>query len=64
MAENDFTKGYQSIDPKTCDAPNDPSGQPYEDCGYMAEAYKKRWKTVDCAYPFGTAKNGGGGGGE
>jgi hypothetical protein len=30
----------------------------------MAEAYKRRWKNVPVAFPFGTAKNGGGGGGE
>jgi len=65
MAANDFTKGYQSFDPKDCDAPEPhPSAQPYEDPGYMAEAYKRRWKNVPVAFPFGTAKDGGGGGGE
>jgi len=30
----------------------------------MAEAYKERWKNVPVAYPFGKAKDGGGGGGK
>ena len=63
MADN-FLKGYEATAPEDADAPTETSGQPYLRIGGMAEEYKRRWKVAPVAYPFGTAKDGGGGGGE
>jgi len=61
---DDFLQGYEATDPKEADAPNRPTYQTYYPPGTMAETVKARWKNVPKAYPFGKARDGGGGGGE
>ena len=60
----DWTKGFESTRPEDANAPKRDRDQTWSGPGTMAEAVKERWKGIPKPYPFGKAKDGGGGGGE
>jgi hypothetical protein len=60
---DDWLKGYEATDPATVKPEEEHTPHVYAPPGTMARAVRGRWRDVPVPYPFGTAKDGGRGGG-